>query len=61
MYNEELDSRIKHLLDLMGVDINSLSEVKYKELEKMLKDISTQHYMQGYDDGYTLCAGYSRK
>lgn len=61
MYQSELDSATVRVLQILEVDINTISEVKYKELESYLNTLGMQQYMQGHDDGYSMCAGYSRK
>jgi 3-deoxy-D-manno-octulosonate 8-phosphate phosphatase KdsC-like HAD superfamily phosphatase len=61
MYQSELDSATLKILCILGIDINTISKVKYKELEGYLNTLGMQQYMQGHDDGYSMCAGYSRK
>jgi hypothetical protein len=61
MYQTELDVSTKKILSILGIDINSISEVKYKELEQYLNALGMQQYCQGHDDGYSMAAGYSRK
>jgi hypothetical protein len=61
MYQTELDIAVVKVLDMLGVDINTLDVVKYKELENYLNTLAMNQYCQGHDDGYSMSAGYSRK
>jgi len=61
MYPHEIEHASSKILEILEIDINSLSEVKYKELGEFVSALTTVHYSKGHDDGYTLCSGYSRK
>jgi len=61
MYQSELDFATVRVLQILGVDINEIPEVKYKELESYLNTLGMQQYTQGHDDGYSMCAGYKVK
>lgn len=61
MYPSELDTASSKLLEILGVDINVLSKVKYEEMREYLMALTAVHYSKGHDDGYSMCAGYSRK
>jgi hypothetical protein len=61
MYQTELTIAVEKVLDVLGVDINTLDVVKYKELENYLNTLAMNQYCQGHDDGYSMSAGYSRK
>lgn len=61
MYQVEIEHACSKILSLMGVDKNTLDEVKYKELAEFLDVLTSVHYSKGHDDGYGMCAGYSRK
>lgn len=58
MYQHEIDHASSKVAEILGVDINTLSEVKYKELGAFLEALTTIHYSKGHDDGYSMCAGY---
>lgn len=61
MYQVEAEHACSKILDLLGVDIKSLDKVKYKELTEFLDVLTSVYYSKGHDDGYGMCAGYSRK
>lgn len=61
MYLNETEHACSKILNTLGVDIKSLNEVKYKELAEFLEILTSSHYAKGHDDGYGMCAGYSRK
>lgn len=61
MYPHELDHACDSISKIIGVDKNSLGEVKYKQLKEYIEALAAVHYSKGHDDGYTLSAGYSRK
>jgi hypothetical protein len=61
MYQSELDLATIRVLQILELDINSVSKVKYKELESYLNTLGMQQYCQGHDDGYSLHAGYKVK
>jgi hypothetical protein len=61
MYQVEADHACSKICNVLGVDIKSLNEVKYKELAEFLEILTSSHYSKGHDDGYSMCAGYSRK
>ena len=61
MYQSELNAATVRVLQILGLDINDVSEVKYKELESYLNTLGMQQYMQGHDDGYSMSAGYKVK
>lgn len=58
MYQHEIEHASSKVLEILGVDINVLSEVKYKELGEFLTALTAVHYSKGHDDGYSMCAGY---
>jgi hypothetical protein len=61
MYQVEADHACSKILDLLGVDKNTIGEVKYKELTEFLNVLTSVHYSKGHDDGFGMCAGYSCK
>lgn len=61
MYQTELDTATVMVLRILEIDINTISEVKYKELESYLNTLGMSQYMQGHDDGYSMHAGYKVK
>lgn len=61
MYPNENEYACSKILNILEIDIKSLNEVKYKELSEFLEVLTSSHYSKGHDDGYGMCAGYSRK
>lgn len=61
MYQHEIKYASDKILEILEVDINTLSKVKYEELGHFLEALSAVHYSKGHDDGYSFYAGYTVK
>ena len=61
MYPHELDAACRSILGVLGVDKNTLDEVKYSELKQYVEALAAVHYSKGHDDGFSMHAGYTLK
>jgi hypothetical protein len=61
MYPHEVDHACSKIISILGLDENTLGEVKYKELSEFLRALTSVHYAKGHDDGYGMHAGYTVK
>ncbi len=61
MYPHEIDHASSKIISILGLDINSIDELKLKELGEFVEVLTTLHYSKGHDDGYGMCAGFTIK
>lgn len=61
MYPHEIEHAQEAILRILGIDKNTIDEVKYNEMGQFINALTSLHYSKGHDDGFGMSAGYKIK